>query len=140
MLLRPRLQSLPHPLTNPWVLDMHEFRADGVGINSLEAGDHFAQGHRLIIEEKFRRNPKIEICFAKSELVQTEQRIVRSRLCQRIDACNGMSERTIGVNETIDTCLQCCLASLGLRHSGPIALRQIPELEPFEKGRPSRID
>jgi hypothetical protein len=61
MLLRPRLQPHPHPLANARVLDMHEFRADGVGINPLEAGDHFAQSHRPIVEEKFRRNAKIEI-------------------------------------------------------------------------------
>src|SRR5438105_6376847 len=140
MLLRPRLQPAPYPIANPRVLDMHEFRADGVGINPLEASDHFAQGHRPIVEEKFRRNANIEICFAKSELAQTEQWILRSRLGQRIDACYGMSERTIGINETIDTCLKCCLASLGLRNGGPVALRQVPELEPFEKGRPSRID
>ena len=61
MLMRPRLQAAPHPLANPRVLDMHEFRADRIGVNSLEAGDHFAQGHRPIVEEKFRGNAKVEV-------------------------------------------------------------------------------
>src|SRR5436190_2193422 len=61
MLLGPPLQPHPHPLANARVLDMHEFRADGFGINSLETGDHFAQGHWPIVEEKFRRNAKIKI-------------------------------------------------------------------------------
>jgi hypothetical protein len=61
MLMWPRLQAAPHPLANPRVLNMHEFRADRIGVNSLEAGDHFAQGHRPIVEEKFRRNAKVKV-------------------------------------------------------------------------------
>ena len=59
--VRPRLQSPPHPLANPRVLDVHEFRADGIRINPFEPGDHFAQGHLPIVEEELRRNAKVEI-------------------------------------------------------------------------------
>ncbi len=54
MFVRSRFQPPPYPLPNPRVLDMHEFRADGIGINSLEAGDHLAQSHLAIVEEEFR--------------------------------------------------------------------------------------
>ena len=54
MLVRTCLQSLADPFTHPRVLDMHEFRPDRVGVNSFEAGNQLAQGHRSIVEEEFR--------------------------------------------------------------------------------------
>ena len=53
MLVRSGLQSLADPITHSRVLNVHEFGTDGVGINSLQAGNHLAQGHRLIVEEEF---------------------------------------------------------------------------------------
>ena len=68
MFVRPRLQPPPHPFADPRVLDVHEFRADGIRINPLEPSDHFAQGHLPIVEEEFRRNAEVEIRLSKSKL------------------------------------------------------------------------
>ena len=53
MLVRSRLQSLADPVTHSRVLNVHEFGADGVAINSLQAGNHLAQRHGPIVEEEF---------------------------------------------------------------------------------------
>src|SRR2546430_15689538 len=140
MLVRTRLQSLTNPFTHPWVLDMHELRADRVGVNSLQTGNQLAQRHRPIVEEEFRGNTKIKIGFAESELAQAKQRILRSLLCERIDSRNGVTEGAIRVNETIDACLKRSLARFGLRNGCSVALRQISKFEPLKKSRPSRID
>src|SRR6266496_5496769 len=99
MLLRSRLQSLADPVAHSRILDVHEFRSNGVGVDSLQPGDHLAQCHGPVVEEEFRRNTKTEICVAEAELTQTEQRILRPRLCQGIDARNCMTKRAIRVNE-----------------------------------------
>ena len=140
MLVRTCLQSLTNPFTHPRVLDMHEFRPDRVGVNSLQTGNQLAQRHRPIVEEELRGNAKIEIRFAESELRQAEQRILRSPLCERIDSRNGVTEGAIRVNETIDACLKRSLACFGLTRRCSVALRQISELEPFKKRRPPRIN
>ena len=61
MFVRACFQALADPFAHSRILDMHEFRADGVGINSVEAGDHLAQRHRLVVEKKFRRNAQVDI-------------------------------------------------------------------------------
>jgi len=61
-------------------------------------------------------------------------------LCERINPRNGVTERAIRINETIDACLKRSLARFGLRNGRSVALRQISELEPFKKGRLPRID
>src|SRR5207249_9654516 len=100
MFMRACFQPFADPCAHSRVLNVHEFRADRVGINSLETREHVAQDHRPIIEEEFRRNAKIEIRFSKSELAQTEQWILRSLLRERIDPRNRMPKRAICVDET----------------------------------------
>ena len=138
MLVRPRLQAPAHPLADARILDMHEFRTDGVGVNSLQTGNHLAQSYRLIVEKEFRGNAKIEIRLAETKLAETQQWIARSGVCQRIDACNGVTERAIRVDEAIDARLQCCFAGFGGLSS--VALRQVAEFESFEEGRPPRVN
>ena len=53
MFVRSRLQSLADPFAHSWILDVHEFRTDGVGINSLQAGHHLPHRHGAVIKEKF---------------------------------------------------------------------------------------
>src|SRR6266545_1157051 len=97
-----RLQSLANPVAHSRILDVHEFRSNGVGVDSLQPGDHLAQCHGPVVEEEFRRNTKTEICVAKSKLTQTQQWILRARLRKGIDPRNCMTKRAIRVNETID--------------------------------------
>ena len=52
ILVRSRLEAVPHPVADARVLDVHELGADGAGINLLEARDHLAQRHLLVVEEE----------------------------------------------------------------------------------------
>src|SRR5215831_6303405 len=115
MFMRTRFQSPADPFANARILNMHELRADRVGINSLEPRDHVAQRHRPIVEEELRRNAKIEIGLRKVEFAKTQQWILWSRLCQWVHPRNRVTERAIRIDETIDARLQGCFASLGYR-------------------------
>ena len=61
MLVRSCLQLPPNPVADVRVLDVHELRANGIGIDSCETGDHLAQPHRAVVEEEFRGNATIKI-------------------------------------------------------------------------------
>ena len=45
---------MPHPIADPGVLNVLEFRANGAGVNLIEQRDHFAQGHLATVEKEFR--------------------------------------------------------------------------------------
>ena len=102
MLVRSRFEPMANPVANARILNVHELGADRVGINAFERRDHLAQRHLAIVEKEFGRDLQIEILLAEAELAQTEQRIFRPLFRQRIDPRNGVPERAIGVNETID--------------------------------------
>src|ERR1043166_3246369 len=145
MLLRPRFQSPAHPFADTRILNVHKLGADRISINPFQACDHLAQPHRLILEKEFRRNAKIEIGLAESELRQRERRILGASLGDRIDSRNGVPEQTVSVNESIDSRLQGRLPGrllrlLRYRGRRAIPLRQISQLKSFKKRRPSRID
>src|SRR4029077_8198432 len=140
MFVRTCFQSPPDPLADVRILNMHELRSDRVGINSVEPRDHVAQRHRPIVEEELRRNAKIEVGVGEPKLAQTQQWISRPRLCQRIYARDRVTQRAISVNQSIDSRLQCCFASLDLGFGRPVTLRKIPQFESFKKGGPPGID
>src|SRR5438477_1948473 len=133
---------MQHPVANARVLDVHELRADRVGVNSLQPRDHFTQLHFLIIEEELRRYAKIEVFFAEAQLAQRELRIFRALFRQWVDPRNGVTKRAIRIDQSVDARLQQAFANASPRRSrsGAIPLGQIAELESFEKRRPPRID
>jgi len=141
-----RFEPVPHPIANASVLNVLKFRANGAGVNLIEQRDHFAQPHLTIIEKEFGRNRVVEILVAKSEFAQAEQWVLRPFFRQWIYARDGVTENAIGVNERIDARLQRTFAQFTPRFGGyrfncrAIFAVEVPELESFKKGRPTRID
>src|SRR6266700_3615652 len=143
MFFRARFQTVPHPVANAGVLNVHEFGADRARVNFLEQRNHLAQRHLLVVEEKFGSDLEIEVFFAETELAQSEQRILGSLLRQGIYSRDRVTKRAISVNECVDARLQGAFATLDARRSvGPraIFLRQITKLKSLEECRPTRID
>ena len=91
-----------HPVANPRILNVHEFRADRIRVNFCQARNHFAQRHLLAVGKKFRSDAKIEVLLAKTELAQRQQPILRSFFREWIYAGDCMTERAISVNQTVD--------------------------------------
>jgi hypothetical protein len=69
---------------------------------------------------------------------------LRTFIGQRIDPRDGVAERAVGIDEAVHTRLERTFPDFrrGLRCCGgrAVAVIQIAELEPFEKGRPARIE
>ena len=144
MLRRARFEPVPHPIPDARILDVLKFGADRVGINLLEPRDHLAQRHLFVIEKEFGGDLEIEILLAETELAQREKRVFRPLVGQRIDPRDGVSERAIGVNQTVDARLERS-SRARLRRGrgdgcGAISLRRVAELEAFEKGAPGGVD
>ncbi len=144
MLRRARFEPIAHPIPNARILDVLKFGADRVGINLLEPRDHFAQRHLFVIEKELGGDLEIEILLAETEFAQTEERIFRSLVGQRIDPRDGVSERAISVNQTVDPRLERTLARACDRGCGDrcsaVSLRRIAELKALEEGAPTGVD
>ena len=131
---------MQHPVANARVLDVHEFRTDRPGVNCLKRPDHIPQRHLSVVEEEFRGNTKIEVLFAETEFAQSQQRISRAFLYERIYARNGVPKNTVSVRESVHPRLQRTFANFHWLGDCAIVFRHLSELEAFEKGGPSRID
>ena len=122
---------------------MLKFRADRIRINASEERDHLAQRHLAAVEKKLRRNLEIEILLAKAKLAQTQQRILRAFVGQRIEPRDRVPERAVGVNQSVHSRLERTLADFGGRRSGrgrAVAQTQIAQLKTFEERGPIGID
>ncbi len=134
---------MPHPIPDARVLDVHELRADRIRVNAFERGDHFAQGHALVIHEEFRRDLHAEVLLAEAEFAQREERILRTLVGERIQFRDRVPESSIGVNQPVNARLQWILgfgAGLQFRGRGAVSFLQIPQFEAFEKCRPGGIN
>ena len=143
MLRRARFEPVAHPIPDARILDVLKFRPDRVGINFLEPRDHLAQGHPFVVEKEFRRDLQIEVLLAEAKLAQGEERIFRPLVGQRIDPRDGVPERAIGVNQTVDTRLERTLARRPAPRAGrgcsAVSLRRIAEFKALEKGAPTAV-
>ena len=144
VLRRARFEPVPDPVTKTRVLNMLELGANRLGVNAFEHRDHLAQRHLAAIQEEFRRNLQTEVFLAEAQLAQTEERILRAFVRQRIDPSDGVPKRAIGVNQSIDAGLERALRNLlaqrKLSRGRAIPQRQVAQLEPFKKRRPGGID
>src|SRR4051812_45897044 len=115
VLRRARFEPVPDPVPDARILDVLELGADGVGINIFKERDHLAQRHFAAVEKEFGTDDEVEIFFAEAELAQSEERIRRALVGQWIDARNRVTERSVGVNQTVDAGLQRLFADLNRR-------------------------
>jgi hypothetical protein len=142
--VRPGFQAVPDPVADARVLDVLKFRADRIGINIFEQRDHVAQRHLAAVEKEFRGNLEVEVLFAKSKLAQTEERILRTFVGQRIEPGDGVPEGAVSVDEPIDSRLERTFTYLrrGLRRrrGRAVTMIQIAQLESFKKCGPAGIE
>ena len=136
--------AVAHPVPDLRVLDVHELRADRVAVNALQLGDHVAELHRLAVAEKFRRDGRVEVLLGEAQLLQRQHRIFRRLGRKRIELRDGVPERAICVNKSLDAGLQrsgCDAARVadgrGARNGSAIPVRlRAAEFKPFEKCSP----
>ena len=104
----------------------------------------FAQRHLAAIEKEFRRDLEIEVLLAEAQLAQTQERILRALVRQRIDPRDRVAERAISVNQSVHPRLKRAFAKfrgrLGPRRRRAVAQIQIAQLEAFEERRPAGIE
>src|SRR5205823_1080275 len=105
----------PDPIPDAWILDVLELRADRIGIDIFEKRDHVAQRHLAPIKKEFRRNDEIAVFLAEAELAQTEQRIFRPLVRQRIEARDGVAEGSVRVNKSVHASRERLVAYLAER-------------------------
>src|SRR5437588_12259914 len=132
---------MPDPIAHPRILDVLKFGADGIRVDVFEQRDHLAQRHLAVVEKEFRRNLETEVLLAETKFTQTQERILRALLRQRIEPRAGVAERAVSVNEPVDSRLERTFADFARRmrghFGGAVAQIQIAQLEAFEARRPS---
>ena len=118
MFCGPRFESMPDPIAHPRVLDVLKLRADRIGIDAFEERDHFAQRHLAAVEKEFRRDLETEVLLAETKFAQTQERIFRALLRQRIKARDRVAERAVCIDESVDPCLERTFANFPRRMRG----------------------
>ena len=145
MLRRTRFEPVQDPVADARILDVLKLGADRVGVNAFERRDHFAQGHLSVVEKEFGRDLQIEVLLAEAELAQTQERIFRSLVGQRIHPRDRVPEGAISVNQTIDAGLQRD-SSARVRprvqrpRSAPLRCGVLPSSKPSKKARQLGVD
>ncbi len=90
---------------------MHELRADRAAIDGFELANHFAQLHLPALLEEPGGDRQIELLFVEAEFLQGEEWIRSLEKIERIEVGDGMPERSVGVHESFDPCLEAAVGN-----------------------------
>ena len=139
------LEFVEDPRALARVLNMHELCPDGPAVDGFQLANHVAQLHLPAFLEEAGRDRQIEFLFVEAELFEGQERVGSLEDVQRIEVCDGMAERAVGVDEGLHAGGEAIVCDCSRSEFRRVAIAVLlalgkAELETFEKGRPVGID
>ena len=99
------LHAVAHPVADDRVLNVHVLDPEGVAVDRLQLRDDLAELHRLPVPERAGGDDRIEIGVGESEFLQLKKGLKRLLLAEGIKLRDGVTERTVRVNQRLDPAL-----------------------------------